>query len=104
MDFVIGQVLTAGEAGLTVRAEGQPLSGRDLWINEALLPGYSPGLSGTLTGTAYLEPSVTAPVEVPVAAGQLTRAASPLQAGDRVVLLTADHQTYYLICKAVRDG
>lgn len=101
MDFVIGEVLAAGAGALSLRAEGLSLSGEDLWINEALRPGYSPKLAGTLT--AY-HPTGSILGTVPVAAGQLAREASPLAAGDRVVLLTPDHQTYYLICKAVRYG
>lgn len=101
MDFVVGEVLTAGADGLALLAEGLPLSGADIWINEELRPGYSPALAGRLT--AYNAAGLAA-ATVPVAAGQLTREASPLAAGDRVVLLTPDHQTYYLICKAVRYG
>ena len=100
MDFVIGEVLSAGAGGLSLRAEGLALAQEDVYVNEALLPGHSPMLAGTLRGTGYQGAAVT----VEVKPGQLTRAASPLEAGDRVVLLTPDHQAYYLICKAVRYG
>lgn len=99
MDFVIGEVLSAGEDTLSVRAEGLPLSRRDLWVNEALLPGYSPKLTGILPGTG-----VHGLTSTPVTRDQLTRSELAIGVGDRVVLLTADHQTYYLICKAVRYG
>lgn len=99
MDFVIGEVLSAGEGALSVRAEGLPLAKRDLWVNEALLPGYSPKLAGVLTGSCPDGNTVTT-----VSKDQLTRSELALRAGDRVVLLTTDHQTYYLICKAVRYG
>lgn len=100
MDFVIGEVLSAGAGGLSILAEGNAVTREDMYINEALLPGYSPQLAGTLKGKGYDSADVT----VKVQAGQLTRATSPLEDGDRVVLLTQDHQTYYLLCKAVRYG
>lgn len=99
MDFVIGEVLSAGEGTLSVRAEGLPLTKKDLWVNEALLPGYSPKLEGTLLGFCPDGGVITQ-----VSKDQLTRSELALRAGDRVVLLTTDHQTYYLICKAVRYG
>lgn len=101
MDFVIGEVLSAGAGGLELLAEGLSLSGSDLWINEALLPGYSPALAGVLTIRDSFDNVVATVTATP---GSLTRAFSPLAAGDRVVLLTTDHQTYYLICKVVRYG
>lgn len=97
--FVIGQVLAVGEGVLKVLADGQELRTEDLWINEALLPGYCPQLKGTVYGTCSSHGGrVTTPVEEP----QLTRGRHALKAGDRVVLLTADKQDYYLICRAVR--
>ena len=99
MDFVIGEVLAVGEGKVSVLAEGLSLTEKDLWVDEALLPGYSPKLAGTLPGTCPDGGTVT-----PVKKDQLTRGSSPLAAKDRVVLLTTDHQTFYLICKVVRYG
>lgn len=97
--FVIGKVIQAEQGVLRVFADGQELKTEDLWVNEALLPGYCPQLKGTVYGTcASHGGQVTTRVEEP----QLTRGKHALKAGDRVVLLTEDQQEYYLIAKAVR--
>ncbi len=97
--FVIGKILEVNEAVLRVFANNQELKTEDLWVNEALLPGYCPQLKGTLTGTCSSHGgSVTTPVKEP----QLTRGKHALAKDDRVVLLTEDWQSYYVICKAVR--
>lgn len=93
--FVIGQVRSA--VPLRVLCGAGELSRDDLWVNEALLPGWRPRLAGELTGTgAY------GSVKVPVLADQLARDGPGLAPGDRVVLFTEDGQDYYLVCKAVR--
>ncbi len=97
--FVVGQVLEVGEGVLRVTCSGQELTGEDLWVNEDLLPGWHPRLTGTLTGTCS---SHGGAVTVPVKASQLARAEHALTRGDRVILLTEDQQDYYLVCKVVR--
>lgn len=97
--FVIGTVLEAGEGVLRVFANGMELKTEDLWVNEALLPGYCPQLKGTLNGTCSSHGgSVTTPVKEP----QLTRGKHALSKDDRVVLLTEDWQFYYVIAKVVQ--
>lgn len=99
MDFVVGEVLSAGAGRLKLLADGVPLAEKDLWVNEVLTEGYSPKLIGQLPGSCPDGRTMT-----PVMVNQLTRGESDLKAGDRVALLTADHQTYHLICKVVRYG
>lgn len=97
--FVIGEVLEAGKGVLRVFANGHELKTEDLWVNEDLLPGYCPQLKGTVYGTCSSHGgSVTTPVKEP----QLTRGKHALVKNDRVVLLTADWQAYYVIAKVVR--
>lgn len=97
--FVIGEVLEAGEGVLRVFANGHELKTEDLWVNEDLLPGYCPQLKGTVYGTCSSHGgSVTTPVKEP----QLTRGKHALAKNDRVVLLTEDWQVYYVIAKVVR--
>lgn len=99
VQFVIGTVLEAGEGVLRVFANGMELKTEDLWVNEALLPGYCPQLKGTLNGTCSSHGgSVTTPVKEP----QLTRGKHALSKDDRVVLLTEDWQFYYVIAKVVQ--
>ena len=50
--FVIGEVLEAGKGVLRVFANGHELKTEDLWVNEDLLPGYCPQLTGRSTGLA----------------------------------------------------
>ena len=97
MTLAIGQVVAGSQEGLQVQCGGNILTAADLWVNEALLEGYSPKLTGTLPGTC---PDGGTPT--PVAKDQLTRSEFALTAGDRVVLLTQDEQAYYLLCKVVR--
>lgn len=97
--FVIGQVLVGSQEGLVLQANGLPITANQIWINEALLAGYSPKLVGQLPGTCPDGGTMT-----PVTKDQLTRGEFALKAGDRVVLLTQDEQSYYLICKVVRLG
>lgn len=97
--FVIGEVLEAGEGVLRVFANGHELKTEDLWVNEDLLPGYCPQLKGTVYGTCSSHGgSVTTPVKEP----QLTRGKHALAKNDRVALLTEDWQAYYVIAKVVR--
>lgn len=91
---MIGEVVSTSP--LKVWADGLNLGLESLWINEALLAGYDPGLSGTLTGTGAMG-AVTTKVEP----GDLTRRGPALKAGDRVVVLSLDRQIYYILCKAV---
>ena len=97
--FVIGQVLEVGEGVLRVFANGFELKAEDLWVNEALLPGYCPQLKAAqpLPGTGYHGPCST-PVKEP----QLTRGKHALVKDDRVVLFTEDGQFYYLVAKVVK--
>lgn len=95
--FITGTVLEASEGALRVFANGQELRAEDLWVNEALLPGWCPQLKGTLPGYGYHGGCST-----PVEEHQLTRGKHALAKGDRVVLFTEDQQDYYLLCKAVR--
>ena len=95
--LAVGTVERASREGLRVQCGGLSLGPGRIWINEALLEGYSPKLTGTLTGSCPDGGTTT-----PVAADQLTRGEFGLAEGDRVVLLTQDEQDYYLICKVVR--
>lgn len=97
MALAIGQVLVGSQEGLQVQCGGNVLTTADIWINEALLEGYSPKLEGSLPGTCP-----DGGTHTPVTPEQLTRAEFALRAGDRVVLLTEDEQAYYLLCKVVR--
>lgn len=97
MALAIGQVLVGSQEGLQVQCGGNVLTAADIWINEALLEGYSPKLIGSLPGTCPDGGTTT-----PVTKDQLTRSEFALAAGDRVVLLTEDEQAYYLLCKVVR--
>ena len=73
--------VVSAAAPLTVQAEGLALTGRDLCVSASLLART---LRGTVDGKAA---SISMPGE--------------LGAGDRVLLLTVDGQTYYILCKAV---
>lgn len=97
MALDIGQVLVGSQEGLQVQCGGNVLTAADIWINEALLEGYSPKLIGSLPGTCP-----DGGTNTPVTKDQLTRSEFALTAGDRVVLLTEDEQAYYLLCKVVR--
>ena len=96
MALAIGQVLVGSQEGLQVQCGGNVLTAADIWINEALLEGYSPKLIGSLPGTCP-----DGGTNTPVTKDQLTRSEFALTAGDRVVLLTEDEQVYYLLCKVV---
>lgn len=76
--FLVGKVLRAGQGQpLQVEAAGlEPLEPEDLWV--------SPTLNWTWARDEG-EPELLRP-------------------GDRVVLLSSDMQTYYLIAKAVHAG
>lgn len=72
--FCIGTVLQAGGGRLRVKRGELPLEKEDLWVNPELDWRWTEDFGDR----SYLRP------------------------GDRVVLLSPDDQTYYLICKAVR--
>ena len=95
--LAVGIVKRGSQAGVQIQCGGTLLTAEDLWCNEALLDGYDPRLTGVLHGTCPTGETTT-----PVSSGQLTRGAFALNAGDRVVLLTEDEQTYYIVCKVVR--
>lgn len=97
MALAVGQVMVGSQDGLQVQCGGNILTTVDIWINEALLEGYSPKLTGTLPGSCPDGRTTT-----PVTENQLTRSEFALKVGDRVVLLTQDEQAYYLLCKVVR--
>ena len=97
MALAICQVIVGSQEGLQVQCGGNVLTAADIWINEALLEGYSPKLIGSLPGTCP-----DGGTNTPVTKDQLTRSEFALTAGDRVVLLTEDEQAYYLLCKVVR--
>lgn len=91
---MIGKVVSTSP--LKIWAAGMDQGQESLWINEALLAGYDPGLSGTLTGTGAMGTATTK-----VEPGELTRQSPALKAGDRVVVLSLDRQIYYILCKVV---
>lgn len=99
--FAIGEVKVGSQEGLQVQCGGNVLTANDIWINESLLVGYSPKLIAVepLPGTCPDGRTST-----PVTKDQLTRGEFALKRGDRVVLLTQDEQSYYLICKVVQLG
>ncbi len=96
--FAIGTVTVGSQEGLRVQCGGTELTRADLWINEALLEGYTPQLEGDLTGSC----SDGGTCAVHMEREDLSRARFALAAGDRVVLLTQDKQIYYLLCKVVK--
>lgn len=91
---LIGTVVSVSP--LKVRVDGLDVGAESLRINAALLAGYDPGLSGTLTGTGSM-----GPVTTEVKPGDLSREKDALQAGDSVAVLSLDRQTYYILCKVV---
>ena len=93
----LGEVTAGTQEGLRVQCGGTELTAEDLRVNEALLTGYCPQLSGTLHGSCTGGGSCTVPVD----REDLARARFALVAGDQVVLLTQDEQVYYLLCKVV---
>lgn len=97
MAFALGEVTAGTQEGLRVQCGGTELTAEDLRVNEALLTGYCPQLSGTLHGSCTGGGSCTVPVD----REDLARARFALVAGDQVVLLTQDEQVYYLLCKVV---
>ena len=95
--FCVGVVTVGTEEGLKIQCNGLELTADQIWTNGAMRGGYSPKRGGTPPGTCPDGGTIT-----PVTKDQLTRGEFALKAGDRVVLLTQDEQTYYLICKAVK--
>lgn len=81
---------------LRVRAGGLDLDAEALRINEALLKGYRPKLVGTLMSLIPKDEVTTE-----VKKDDLERGEHALKKGDRVVVLTEDFQTYYILCKVV---
>ncbi|MBS1384227.1 MAG: DUF2577 family protein [Clostridiales bacterium] len=92
--FLIGEVLSPEP--LRVRAGGLDLDAEALRINEALLKGYRPKLVGTLMSLIPKDEVTTE-----VKKDDLERGEHALKKGDRVVVLTEDFQTYYILCKVV---
>lgn len=92
VSFALGEVTAGTQEGLRVRSGGNELTAENIHINETLLAGYCPQLSGTIQNGTY---------SIHVDREELTREQFALKAGDRVVLLTQDEQVYYLICKVV---
>lgn len=72
--FCVGEVVRAGQGDLKIRRGELPLDREDLYVNPTLDWRWTVDTGGT----------------------------ELLRAGDRVVLLTLDDQTYYLVCRAVR--
>lgn len=100
--FRLGEVKEAGPADLTISCDGMELNNDDLWVNPALMQGYSPKLVGTLDGTCSCSAG-SGVCTTPVAKDDLTRGETGLVKGDRVVLLVSgDGQTYYVLCKVVK--
>ena len=97
---IIGEVKTIGGGTLHIMAEGQVITEDRIWINPTLLDGHCPRLVGTLTGTGYRGAAVS--VDVPPQA--LSAQGHGIGVGDRVILLTTDRQTYYLLAQVVRYG
>ena len=93
--LAIGTVTSGLQEGLRVQCGGTELTAADIWINDGLLAGYCPKLSGTIDNGAY-------PIHVD--REDLSRDRPALAVGDRVVLLTQDEQVYYLLCKVVKPA
>ena len=93
--MVIGEVVQFGGGKLRVTADGLALTEKDILINAELVRDMR--VSGTLDGSVNC--SYGSISRMTVSEGTLKRPA--LTAGDRVLLLTADRQTYYLVCKVV---
>lgn len=80
------------------------MSGRVAWTwtprpcgsTRALLKGYRPKLVGTLMSLIPKDEVTTE-----VKKDDLERGEHALKKGDRVVVLTEDFQTYYILCKVV---
>lgn len=100
--FRLGEVKEAGADSLRIACDGLELDNDDLWVNPALMQGYSPKLVGTLTGTCTCG-AHTGVATTPVHKDDQTRGETGLKPGDRVVLLvTGDGQSYYVLCKVVK--
>ena len=101
----LGTVLTA--APLTVQAGGLVLTAEDLLVNADLLGYTEPAVAlGGLTGTLAVSASCSdggSINSITVKPSALTAASlahpARLAAGDRVVLLSEDDQTFLIICK-----
>ena len=72
--FLIGQVLEAGRGKLRIACNGLQLEPEDLYLPPGLTYKWETDYGGD----------------------------SNLRKGDRLVILSADAQDYYVICKAVR--
>lgn len=79
MNLVIGEVAVATEIDLQVSILGETIPCSRLWVTRDCLPVEVTDDSGT-----YME--------------------ATLAPGDRVVLLTQNHQVYYLMERVVRYG
>lgn len=92
--IMLGKILQAQP--LRLETNGLTIEQDSILVNEAMKQGYSPKLVGILTGTCP-DGSTTTPVEK----DDLTRGEFALQAGDIVVVMSPDGQTYYILCKVV---
>lgn len=92
--IMLGRILQAQP--LLLEANGLTIEQDSIQINEAMIEGYSPKLEGSLTGTCPDGTTVT-----PVRRDDLTRGEFALRAGDLVVVMSPDAQTYYILCKVV---
>ncbi len=92
---VVGVVTQFGGGTLRVTADGLPLTEKDIRVNADLVEDMQ--VSGSLDGSVNC--SFGSISRMTLSAGTLTRPS--LAAGDRVLLLTADRQTYYLVCRVV---
>lgn len=100
--FTVGEVVEMSETSIKIEADGMTLDKADLYLNEILLKGYLPRLTGTLVGTCSCELH-TGKAVTPVKTGDLSRGEVALKKGDRVILQRSeDGQTYYVLAKAVR--
>lgn len=94
--IMLGEILQAKP--LRLQANGLTIEQDSIRINEALLEGYIPKLVALspLPGSCPHGPTST-----PVTKDQLTRGEFALKAGDQVVVMSPDGQTYYILCKVV---
>lgn len=94
--IMLGKILQAQP--LRLETNGLVIEQDSIQINESMLEGYIPKLIAPepLPGTCPDGATST-----PVTKDQLVRGEFALKAGDIVVVMSPDEQTYYILCKVV---
>lgn len=96
--FRIGQVTSL--TPLTVSVAGVKVSG-EIWVNADLLPGA--GRKVSLRGQVTISSTYSnVSGELSGSGLSLTAESAGIKAGDEVLLMSCDDQTFILICKVVK--